>query len=84
MRRLMRVAVGDLREVDSVEGDCLQFYIDGDPKDAIDGEVDWVQKSYEITGGAGPDLILMFKDSGVVVSCLEILRDICRIVAWHD
>ena len=60
MARLMSSAVADSCKADPVEGDCLQFYIDGVPKDAIDGEVDWVQKSYEIDGNEPHSLLWQY------------------------
>ena len=47
-------------KVSSDSADELQFYIDGDPKDAIDGEADWAQKSYEITGSGTHSLLWQY------------------------
>ena len=38
-------------KVSSEEYDYLQFYIDDTLQDEIDGEVDWQQKSYNVSAG---------------------------------
>ena len=65
----MSSAVADSCKADASAGDCLQFYIDGVLKDAIDGEADWVQKSYEITAKKG--VKPTFFTFGLSIRCVQ-------------